>query len=336
MKMKTTSYYLIILAIFLSCGLCSAKADETKKFKVLVVMSYEEDFPWDKEIKQGIESVLSGNSEIRYVYLNTRHNDSETGKTKAKEAYALYQEFKPDGVIAADDNAQSLFVVPYLKDKVKTPIMFNGVNAEPNEYGYPTSHISGILERVHYIESIAFIQQLVPSVKSVGYIWGNNATAKGFYQQVQQEMNTYSAKSVAFRFVETLDDAVKKAEELKPQCDAIFIDLVRGIKDKDGKPLDESAAVPVLVKAFGKPVLTANSYMMKYGALCAVVKTGQEQGQTSAKMLMKAMQGTPVSQIPITKNHNGKRMINATALKAFGIKPDISILQGAEIVKTEE
>jgi ABC-type uncharacterized transport system substrate-binding protein len=329
-------YGLAIVIGILVFGVCSAKAEEIRKFKILVVMSYEEDYAWCKEIKQGIETVLSDKSEIRYMYLDTRHSAPEISKAKAKETYVLYQEFQPDGVIAADDDAQSLFVVPYLKDKVKTPIMFNGVNAEPQEYGYPASNISGILERVHYIESIAFLRQLAPSVKTIGFIWGNNATAKGLYQQVQNEMNTYSAKPVAFKFIETLDDAVSMAKELKMQCDAISIDALRGIRDKDGKPLDENIIASKLVIVFDKPIITANAFMMKYGALCAVVKTGQEQGQTSAEMLMKAMQGTPVSQIPITKNHNGKRMINATALKAFGIKPDISILQGTEIVKTEE
>ncbi|NJL58826.1 MAG: ABC transporter substrate-binding protein [Desulfobacteraceae bacterium] len=336
MKLKANFYRLVVLAVFLTCGVFPAMAQESRKFKVLVVMSYEEDFPWCQEIKQGIDSVLSEKNELRYAYLNTRNNDLETGRIKANEIYALYQEFKPDGVIAADDNAQSLFVIPYLKDKVKTPIMFNGVNAEPQEYGYPTSHISGILERAHYFESIAFVQQFVPSVKTIGFIWGNNPTAKGFYQQITNEMNTYSAKAAPLRFVETLDEAISLVNELKTQCDALFIDALRGIKDKDGKSLDENFAIPILVKAFGKPVLTVNTYMMKYGALCAVVKTGYEQGKTSAEMLLKAMNGTLISQIPITRNHNGKRVINVTALKSLGIAPKSDVLIGAELVRTEE
>lgn len=335
MKRKTLIYCFTLWAVFLAWGLSPAMAEENRKFKVLVVMSYEEDYSWSREIREGVESVLSGNSELRYVYLNTRRSDPDASKTKAEEAYELYQEFKPDGVIASDDNAQSLFVIPYLKDKVKTPIMFNGVNVEPQEYGYPTPHISGILERVHYIESIAFIQQIVPSVKTVGYLWGNNATAKGFHQQAQKEMDTYSAKSAAFTFADTFDQAMEMTNKLKTQCDAIFIDLVRGIRDKDGTPMNEKEVTSALIKNFGKPVLTANAYMMKYGALCAVVKTGQEQGAISAEMLLKAMQGTPVPQIPITRNYKGKRMINVSVLKELGIMPRPEILGSAELVRTE-
>jgi ABC-type uncharacterized transport system substrate-binding protein len=52
-------------------------------------------------------------------------------------------------------------------------------------------------------------------------------------------------------------------------------------------------------------------------------------------MLLKAMQGTPVSEIPITRNRRGKSIINVTVMKAFGIKPKPIILRGTELVRTE-
>jgi len=66
------------------------------------------------------------------------------------------------------------------------------------------------------------------------------------------------------------------------------------------------------------------------------VKTGQEQGATAAGMLLKAMGGTPVAQIPVTVNRNGKRMINVSVMKSLGIRPRPVVLRGAELVKSEE
>ncbi len=108
---------------------CFVPVVQAASFKVLVVMSYEETYPTTPEYKEGIKAVLGDTCEIRYFQMDTKQH-LEAGPEKAKEAYALYEEFQPDGVIAADDNAQSMFVVPYLKDKVKTPVMFCGVNAE--------------------------------------------------------------------------------------------------------------------------------------------------------------------------------------------------------------
>ena len=129
------------------------------RYNVFVVMSYEEDNPWCQEIKKGIDSVLSGSSEITYFYMDTKIN-REGGELKASEAYALYQKIKPDGVITADDNAQQMFVLPYLKDNVETPVMFSDVNAEADKYGYPASNVSGILERGHIRESYGFGKQI--------------------------------------------------------------------------------------------------------------------------------------------------------------------------------
>ncbi|XPS84216.1 uncharacterized protein Dvar_22340 [Desulfosarcina variabilis str. Montpellier] len=59
----------------------------------------------------------------------------------------------------------------------------------------------------------------------------------------------------------------------------------------------------------------------------------QEQGFTAAKMLLKAMQGTPVSSIPITRNQLGKPIINVTVMKAFGIKPKPILLKGVQLIE---
>jgi hypothetical protein len=130
---------------------------ESGKKKVLVVMSYEEPSvnPWCKQIKQGIDSVLAKTFEITYFYMGTKKN-LDGGPQKAEEAYALYRKLRPDGVITVDDNAQWMFVLPYLKDKVHTPVMFCGVNAEPEKYGYPASNVSGVLERGNPVVSGAY------------------------------------------------------------------------------------------------------------------------------------------------------------------------------------
>ena len=47
---------------------------EAASNKILVVMSYEEDNPWCMQIKEGIDSVLAGNSDIKYFYMDTKKN----------------------------------------------------------------------------------------------------------------------------------------------------------------------------------------------------------------------------------------------------------------------
>ena len=66
-----------------------------------------------------------------------------------------------------------------------------------------------------------------------------------------------------------------------------------------------------------------------------MVKSGNAQGRKSAAMLLKAMQGTPIKRLPITVNKYGKRMLNVTVMKEFGISPKRRVLVGTELVKTD-
>ncbi len=324
----------IVMGILLF-GLCSAEAEENRKFKVLVVFSYEDIHQNTINCKKSIELVLGNFCEIRYFFMNTKM-DFNGGPEKARQAYALYQEFQPDGVIATEDDAQSMFVVPYLKDKVKIPIMFCGVNAEPEKYGYPTSNISGILERLHIRESLTLLQQLIPSVKTAGFMLKESPVAVFISSQINKEANTYSAVSVGVTYPKTLKEAVAMADELKKTADVLYITALPGLIGEDGKPLEEKEMYKTIISAFGKPVIGDAEYHVRLGALCSVVQQMQEQGEVAARMLLKAMNGTPVSQLPLTQNKQGRAFVNATVLKALEIKVDPNVLTSVKLVKTEE
>ncbi len=89
-----------------------------------------------------------------------------------------------------------------------------------------------------------------------------------------------------------------------------------------------------LIDKYHKPIIGANQYHVEQGALCAVVKTGQEQGRTAAEMLQKAMQGTPVEDIPVAQNFRGKRVINVSAMEALNLHVKPIVLLGATLVKS--
>lgn len=333
MKMINVRVVIACLALMFFLEELAPAADKTI-YNVLVVMSYAPDYKFVQEIQEGVESVLSKNSRLEYVYLDTRNNFTG-GPQKAKAAYELYQKGRFDGVIVADDNAQSMFVVPYLKDKVKTPVMFCGVNANAEEYGYPSSNVSGVLERHHVSHTLALAKQLIPSLRTFGVMGSDSLSARSATEHFQQEEHTFPMKYVGARFPKTLAEAKSMARELSTMCDVLYMPTMRGVKDDKGNALLEKDIVSTVAKIYAKPIISGNNYSIKYGMLCGVVKTGQEQGATAAEMLLKAMQGTPVSDIPITRNHQGKSIINVTVMKEFGIKPKPIILRGAELIRTE-
>lgn len=331
--MKTYRTLMPLLLLLFALGACGY-AVASDRHKVLVVMSYEEDNPWCEEIKAGIDSVLASNSDISYFYMDTKVNFAG-GEAKAKQAYQLYRELQPDGVITADDNAQSMFVLPYLYNKVDTPIMFCGVNAEAEKYGFPSSHVSGSLERGHVRESIAFLKQLSPDFNRVCFLVRDSPSGRSLKRQVDSEKDSYLVPVGGFYLAKTANELRQLSGELENSCDAIYIDSLEGIQDSNGSAMNHQQVFAVLEEIYRKPFIGANSYHVKLGALSAVVKTGNEQGELAAELLLKAMQGTPVSKLPVTKNYRGRRIINVNALTRHGIQPRPIDLRGVSLVKTE-
>jgi len=328
---KSTAFFLLLLIYALPCFVASAQAQSP--LKVLVVMSYEKDNPWCEEIKEGIVSVLGASAEITFFYMDTKINLAN-GSKKAREAYELYEKIQPDGVVTADDNAQRLFVLPYLRDKVETPVMFCGVNEDPEEYGYPSTNVSGTLERGHVKESISFIRQLNPSIESVCFLAKNSPSGKALQGQVKSEKDTYLARVLGVHLITTTQELVSLGHSLDGTCDAVYIDSVEGIVDDNGDPLRNNDIIAIFSEAYRGPIIGANYYHVTEGALSAVVKTGQEQGETAARMLLQAMRGISVSDLPITRNYMGRRVINVTTMDALGIMPRPIILRGVTLVRT--
>ncbi len=138
-------------------------------------------------------------------------------------------------------------------------------------------------------------------------------------------------------------DLIKSAAELKQvgeqanrDCDAIYMDSLEGIIDANGKPLVNHEVQTTLAASFHGAILGANQYHVEDGALSAVVKTGHEQGETAAEMLLRALRGTPVAEIPVTRNYRGRRVINVSTMESLGIRPRPIVLRGATLVRSTE
>jgi hypothetical protein len=152
---------------------------------------------------------------------------------------------------------------------------------------------------------------------------------------VEQEKDTYPVRAGTFHLVSTVAELDSAVAGMKGTCDTLFVDSLEGITDAGNAPMNHAQVMKRLRAGFPGPILAGNRYQVEQGAWAAVVKTGQEQGDTSAEMLLKAMRGTPVTQIPIVRNVRGQRVINVTAMEAAGIEIRPQVLRGAALVREQ-
>ncbi len=323
-------FWLLLICLGSLVWVPPALAEE--RFKVLVVFSYEHDYLWDVEIREEIEKVLNPHADLTFFYMNTKVALAR-GAEKAAEVFALYQKMQPDGVIAVDDNAQSLFVVPYLKNRVSTPVIFCGVNAEPEVYGYPADNVSGILERYHFEESLSLNRQLTGKTEKFALMVNESPLADLIAAELKTEKAELSAEMVTFLRPKTLSQAVNMAENIRDNVDLLMLLTLKGLVNNEGKPISDAEAISTVVRSFNKPTTATAAFAVKNGVLSGVLATGQEQGEQASLMLLQALHGVPMGQLPVTRNYRGKRMINVSTLQRLGITPHPMVLRGAELVR---
>ncbi len=322
-----------VMLVNLSLPAVASHADKVVGKKVLVVMSYHQGSEGEQKIKEGLESSLAG-ARIKYLWMNTK-KDLAGGEAKAAEAFRLYQEFRPDAVIAADDNAQSLFVVPYLKDKVDTPVIFCGVNDEATAYGFPATNVTGVLEKKHYRESIGFARIIVPTIEKIAFVYKDNPTNRKNLAQIEKEKDSYSAEIAGKYPVSSMLELEKVLSGPGLQVDALFLLNLAGVVDQKGLKLEGADVVGFVVNNYAKPTIGASGWEIRAGVLCGVIKDDMEQGTLAARLLKKIWQGRAVADSPVTWNKNGPRLLNLTTLKKLGMKPSPEAIIGTELITVE-
>lgn len=320
------------IALFQQPGLALAVSDFQGK-KILIVMSYDAETNMEKDMKQVFDDMLQG-ATLKYLWLDAKKNPQDS-EHKALEAYQLYQEFQPDVVVATNDNAQELFVVPYLKNKVPTPVIFAGVNDDADKYGFPADNVTGVLEKKHYRESISFAQLIDPGIKKIGIIYPDNLSQRKNIEQITREQASYAAEVSEIVKVTTVDELKAAILDLSAKIDAYLIFNPVGIQDQAGKAVSEKDLYKIILNMVQKPTLAVNDWEIEAGVLCGVIKINSEQAALAVEIIDKIFAGQAVKDIPFSENKNGLRYINIATLKKLGLKPEPQALLGTKIISRQ-
>ncbi len=167
--MRTVIKYTLRLFLILITGAQFASAAERTP-RILFIDSYHEGYTWSDGVTEGILQIL----EHQAVELKIHHMDSKRNRDEAfiiaaaKKARQVIDEFKPDVVIACDDNAAKYLIAPFYKTS-DLPIVFCGINRDAKTYGFPTRNITGMIE-VDMIEPLIKQLRQYAKGKRIGYL----------------------------------------------------------------------------------------------------------------------------------------------------------------------
>jgi ABC-type uncharacterized transport system substrate-binding protein len=311
--------FALVLSLLLVLSLCGAAL---AKQKVLFVDSYHEGYPWSDGITEGIQEVFKGKDiELKIVRMDTKRNTSEEFKKEAAlSAKGVIEAFKPDVVIAADDNASKYLIMPYYKD-ASLPFVFCGVNWDEKVYGYPYKNATGMVEVTPVPQLLA---QLKPLAKGdrIGFLGPDTLTAK---KEATQYNKVFELNTVNY-FAKDFEDWKKGFVELQKKVDILLVDSDGGLYN-DYKEEQEA-----FVRGNTKiPTGSCYDFMAPYAVL-TYGKIATEQGFWSAQTALKILGGTSPSAIPIVRNKDGLLIVNVKIAEASGTAIPFEIIQSADKV----
>ncbi|TBW53341.1 ABC transporter substrate-binding protein [Marinobacter halodurans] len=279
--------------------------------KILFIDSYHAGFEWSDGIIQGAKDVLKGTGvELKVVHMDTKRNTSETFiKAKALEVKSTIEQFKPDVLIASDDNASKYVIVPYYRD-TDLPVIFCAVNWDASTYGFPTKNVTGMVE-------VTLVPEIVRHLKyyadgdDIGFIGANTLTARKEYDNHRDLLGIdYKKAYFARNFHEWKEMFIKLQSEVDM---AIMLNQV-GISG-----WNDAEAIRFVEDNTRIPVGSWNRWVMPY-SLLGVTNIPAEQGSWAAQAALKVLEGVPPSKIPLTHNKEGKLFFNPRIGKRLGIQ----------------
>lgn len=292
--------------------------------KIVYVSSYHVGYPWADGITAGVRTVLDDTGvELKIINLDTKqHPEEEFGIAAGKKAKAEIDAFKPDLVIASDDNAQKYLVEPYLKG-TKTPVVFNGINWDAALYGYSPSQITGMIE-VELPDQLFDLLKGYAKGSRLGYITVDTETERkvvDIYNQrfFSNQMKVYWVKSQA-----EFKNAFLAAQK---ETDIMFFGNNAGISD----PWDDAAMRQFIQENTMIPTGSLYDFLAPY-VLLTLAKSAEEQGEWSAKTALRILSGTPVSEISTSENKKGQLIANLILADKMKIVFAPSLLKTAVIL----
>ena len=288
--------------------------------KCLYVSSYHPEYEWDVGIRKGLEPQLAGQCELRTFFMDTKRNrGKEFARSKASEALVLIESFKPDVVIAADDNASRYLVKPYLKDN-DVAVVFCGINNSADPYGYPYSNATGMVEVTPVRPMIRAVRETIPGARRGIFIAADVLSQHRMYERMKKMFADENIRLKA-RFVNSQNkwESAWQSEV----TDFIFIGNPAGIEK-----WDRVRAKEFVNEHTNRLTLSAWDWLATMSTI-TITKVPEEQGAWAGKVALEILDGTPPSMIPVVVNRRWHMYINKKLLAKAGIKLPSGLLVNA-------
>jgi ABC-type uncharacterized transport system substrate-binding protein len=322
---KQRNAHLGWLACVILALLSGAGAAQPDLPKCLFVSSYHHGYAWSDGVERGLRRTLEGKCQIEQFDMDTKRKKSETDKQAAAlAAKSRIESWRPDIVITADDNAAKYLIKPFYRDHA-LPFVFCGINWTVEEYGFPYSNVTGMIEVAPVKAMIEQAQRLVPGSQRVLYLGADTATERKNASRVRK-----AAERLGLVFEErlalTLGDWVD-GYRAGQGYDFVVMGSNAGIND-----WDTGQAVEAILPLTRRLSVTSHEWMMPVTML-GMTKVPEEQGEWAGEVALQILDGAAPEGIPVVANRKWDLFINPTLVDAAQLELPTQLVSKGKVFK---
>jgi len=290
--------------------------------KCLYVSSYHQGYAWSDAIEKSIRETLDGHCELQQIDMDTKRKKSmQHISTVTDNIRETIEEWQPDVVITSDDNAAKHLIAKHYRDD-EVPFVFCGVNWTVDEYDFPYSNVTGIVE----VAPVKTMLQQAFSISDKGrkalYIGADTLSEKKNYDRIQavaEELNINIVAMFPSRFKHW-----QTAMSVSKHYDFVVMGSNAGIDE-----WDDDQARRTALDLSKRPSVTNHKWMMPYTTF-GFTKLPKEQGQWAANVAIRILNGSAPSDVPLASNRKWDLWLNEAILSKLQIRPSRKLLKKAK------
>jgi ABC-type uncharacterized transport system substrate-binding protein len=289
--------------------------------KVLLIDSYNTGYAWSDDIIAAASKTLAGNADLKIVHMDSKKNSAEDQKIAAAQSIkSQIDDYKPDVLIACDDNACKYVIVPFYKN-TSMPVVFCGINWDASKYGFPCSNVTGMLE-------VSVVRPLMAQLKKfakgdrIVFLGDDNETNREEASMLQEKFNL----KLDAKFVKTFEQWKAAYMDAQDNGDMLIFINYAGITD-----WHDAAAKQFVQDNTKIPSGSFHAFVAPF-VLVTYAKLGSEQGSYAAATALKILDGASPKDFPIVGNATGKFYINSTLAQKLGVSFSPETMKVASVV----
>jgi hypothetical protein len=309
----------LLMAVFILGALAAFIGTNLAKPRVLILHSYDLDYSWVRDVNVGLNRVLRGKPyNIRWHYMDTKRNPGNDFRERAGLlARRIINDWKPDLIIAIDDDAQKYAAMNYAMDAEawktaghKVQIVYVGLNGDNKINGYDKAvNATGIFERKQWSAVKNLIEQAVrPRIPAgrplrIAYVGDTSGSVKEDTKFLEA-FDWAPFKLTRSRLVSTYAEWQDEVRRANLEADVLITTNYRRLQEKpdDTRRMVEPADVVRWTEdnTPNIPVIGTNGFYVEDGGMIALATSPFEQGDVGARMAVDILErGRDPTSIPV-------------------------------------